>query len=94
MCCGHSYFRLFSNICQDISLGSIKALICFGGDKLILEKVFELCEKNDISIAKLEKECEIGNGTIKRWETSMPSLKSLEKISVFFKVPISYFLEN
>lgn len=60
---------------------------------MILEKVTKLCNENKISIAKLEKESGIGNGTINRWDESEPSLKSLKKLADYFSKPIEYFLE-
>lgn len=49
---------------------------------MIYKKIMEYCEKNSLSIAAFEKKCNIGNGTIGRWEKgSKPSLDTLEKIS-------------
>lgn len=60
---------------------------------MILRKVEALCEENGISISRLEKECDIGNGTIKRWDESIPRLDTLKKVANFFKKPIEYFIE-
>lgn len=60
---------------------------------MVNEKIYELCKENSISIARLEKECKIGNGTIKRWDTSTPNLRSLEKVANYFQKPVAYFLE-
>jgi transcriptional regulator with XRE-family HTH domain len=60
----------------------------------ILEKVKKLADEEGISIAALEKECNIGNGTIGRWESSFPSLRNLKKVAEHFSVPIEYFLED
>lgn len=61
---------------------------------MILEKVKHLAFSKGISIYALEKECEIGNGTISAWDESTPSIKSLKKVSDYFDVPIEYFLEE
>ena len=60
---------------------------------LILEKVDELCKEKGISISRLEKECGIGNATIKGWDKSIPRADTLKKVSDFFGKPIEYFLE-
>lgn len=60
---------------------------------LILEKVEGLCKEKGISISRLEKECGIGNATIKGWDKSIPRLDTLKKVANFFKKPIEYFIE-
>lgn len=62
-------------------------------ERLILDKIIELCKKNGISISKLEKECEIGNGTIPGWRSSSPRLDTLKKVADYFGVSIEYFVE-
>lgn len=59
----------------------------------MFNKVAELCKKNSISIAKLEKECGLGNATIRGWKNSSPNLANLKKVADYFNVPIEYFLE-
>lgn len=60
---------------------------------MIFTKIKELCAESGISIARLEKECKIGNGTISAWDKSSPRLDNLKKIADFFSKPIEYFLE-
>jgi transcriptional regulator with XRE-family HTH domain len=55
---------------------------------LIYQNIVCLCKKNGISIAKLEKEAGIGNGTIGRWEKSSPSVDNLKKVADHFGVTI------
>ncbi|MFR1834193.1 MAG: helix-turn-helix domain-containing protein [Lachnospiraceae bacterium] len=49
---------------------------------MIFQRVKAYCEENNLSISSFEKKCNIGNGTISRWENddSKPSLATLEKI--------------
>lgn len=49
---------------------------------MIFEKIREYCKVNNLSIAKFEKKCGIGNGCVKRWEDGKvsPSMGSLMKI--------------
>lgn len=60
---------------------------------MIFDKVAELCKKKNISIAKLEQECGLGNATIRGWKTSHPNSMNLKKVADYFNVPIEYFLE-
>lgn len=60
---------------------------------MIFKKIEALCKERSISVSKLEKECGIGNGTIKGWEKSSPRLDTLKKVADYFGVTIEYFLE-
>ena len=64
-----------------------------GGEKLLYTKIESLCKEKGISIAKLEKDCDIGNATIRRWDKSFPRIDTLKKVADFFGKPIEYFLE-
>ena len=41
---------------------------------MIYKNISELCRKKGISIAKLERDLGIGNGTIGRWVKSAPTI--------------------
>lgn len=60
---------------------------------MILTKIKNLCKEKGVSIARLEKDCEIGNGTIQAWDTAMPRVDTLKKVADFFGVSIEYFIE-
>ena len=61
---------------------------------MIYQNIVCLCRKNGISIAKLEKEAGIGNGTIGRWEKSSPSVDNLKKVADHFCVSIDSLLAS
>ena len=65
-----------------------------GGRHRDLKKIEDLCRKNNISIAKLEKECGIGNATIRGWDTSSPKVENLKKVADYFGKDVSYFLKK
>ena len=46
---------------------------------MILKKIEALCQEKGINISKLEKECGIGNGTIRGWEKSSPRADNLKR---------------
>jgi transcriptional regulator with XRE-family HTH domain len=54
-----------------------------------------MCEKRKISIAVLEKECGIANGTIGKWNLrkSSPSVATVQKIADYFGVTVGYLLK-
>ena len=61
---------------------------------MILKKVRALCDENNISISALEKELDIGNGTIGAWDESMPRVDSLKKVADYFGKSVDYFLKE
>lgn len=48
---------------------------------MLYEKVATLCRNNNLTIAKLERECKIGNGTVRGWKNSSPSIENLKKVA-------------
>ena len=58
---------------------------------MILKKILKLAEKNNISISCLEKTLGFGNGTIKKWGESSPSVDKLKKVADYFGVSVDYF---
>lgn len=59
---------------------------------MILDNIKFLCGRNNISIAALEKEAKIGNGTIARWDESLPRVDSLQKVADHFGVTVDALL--
>ncbi len=57
-------------------------------------KISNLCKDRNISVARLEKECGLGNATIRGWKTSNPNLNNLKKVADYFGVSIEYFLSE
>lgn len=62
---------------------------------ILYTRIIELCERNNISITKLEKECEFSNATIKKWkDTSTPGIDKVQRIARYFGVTTDYLLGN
>jgi len=55
---------------------------------VVYENIVRLCKENNISIARLEKECEFGNATIRGWSVSSPSIAKVQKVAEFFGVTV------
>lgn len=45
-------------------------------------------------MAGLERELEFCQGTIRKWDSSSPSVDKLQKIADYFNVPVDYLLGN
>lgn len=59
---------------------------------MVYENVVKLCGERGISVSRLEKECELGNATIRCWETSSPSVANVQKVAKYFNIPIADLL--
>lgn len=59
---------------------------------MLCENVKELCRKNNITFAQLERELGFGNGTIRKWAGASPSVDRLEKVADYFKVSTDQLL--
>lgn len=60
----------------------------------LYEKIKSLCDKEDITIAQLERETGISNGSIKRWVKSSPSVDNLKKVAKFFNVSVGFLVDD
>lgn len=57
-------------------------------------KIKKLCEQNDITIAALERTLNLGNSTIRRWETNSPSVDKLKLVADYFHVSLDELTET
>lgn len=76
-----------------MSIYKLDFFLKIGGDKLLYEKIETVCKERSISIARLEKDCGIGNATVRRWDKSFPRINTLKKVADYLGKPIEYFLE-
>ena len=61
---------------------------------MIYRNIISLCKKTGISIAKLERETGIGNGTISRWEKSSPTVDNAKKVADHFGVSVDELISQ
>ena len=59
---------------------------------MLLKNIARLCKEKGISIAKLERETGISNGTIGRWNASSPKVDNLKTVADFFGVSMDSLL--
>lgn len=60
---------------------------------MLLEKIKELCKERGISIAELEKQAGLANGTIRKWDVSSPYVDSLSSVAKVLKVKPSKLID-
>lgn len=63
-------------------------------ENTLLGRVLELCDKENLSVAALERECGLGNGTIKKWANAVPSGDRLNKVAKRFGVTLDYLVNG
>ena len=61
---------------------------------MILQNIKRLCEANDITFAKLEREAGLGNGTISRWGDGKPRVDKLKLVADYFHVTVDFLLKE
>ena len=57
-----------------------------------LDIVCMLCERNNLTIAQLERETGLSHGSISKMKTSTPKADRLQKIADYFGVSVEYLL--
>lgn len=56
----------------------------------IKSRVVNLCETAKISVSKLERDLDFGNGIIQKWDRSSPSTDKLLAVANYFGVSMDY----
>lgn len=60
----------------------------------MLERIKGLCTQNNLTIGELEKKLNFGNGTVRKWDNSQPSIDNVMKVANYFNVSIDYLAGN
>ena len=62
----------------------------------MFEKIMRLVKERGLTLNRLGRETGISSGNIYDWKSgrSRPKLQTLQKLADYFKVPVSYFIEN
>ncbi len=55
---------------------------------MIYDKIKELCQECGISVAAVEKEANLSNGAIRKWNKSSPTVDSLQAVAKVLKVSV------
>lgn len=58
----------------------------------IVDRIQLTVKERGSSLKQLERDCGIGNGTIRRWEEQSPRLDILEKVANFLQVSLDYLV--
>lgn len=60
----------------------------------MLERIKHLCKENEITVCELEKKLGFGNGAIRKWDSSSPSISNVTKVANYFNVTIQYLVDE
>lgn len=58
----------------------------------VYERIKDLANKRHISIAELERNLNLSNGSISKWANSSPSADKLSKVAEYFGVNMDYLI--
>lgn len=62
--------------------------------RTIYERINDLCMKKNITIAELERKANLGNGTIRRWDKSYPSLDKAYRVADILEISVDYLYKG
>lgn len=55
---------------------------------MLYDKIKEICKQKGLSVAFVEKEAGLSNGTISKWNDSSPTLKNLKAAADILGIPV------
>ena len=61
---------------------------------MLLKNISRLCKEKGVSIARLERETGIGNGTISRWGTSSPTVENARKVAEYLGTTVDALISD
>ena len=61
---------------------------------MLFKNIAKLCKEKGVSIARLEREIGIGNGTVARWGTSSPTVDNVRKVADYFGVTVDNLISE
>ncbi len=59
---------------------------------MLYDNVKKLCDKKGISIGKMEKDLQLSNGSICKWNENEPGIRKVQKVAEYLEVPIEELL--
>ena len=77
------YFGIFSNYLVPLKTR------CYMD---ILERVKDLCYRQGLTVAELERKADLGNGSVRRWNTSIPAADKLQRAAIILGTSMDYLL--
>lgn len=60
----------------------------------LTSRIRYLCADRNITVAELERNIGISNGSVKRWEKSSPSIGNIVKVADYFNVTLDFLVDR
>ena len=57
-----------------------------------LRRIKDLTNQKGMTIAELERESDLGNGTIRNWDKSLPSVDKMQRVAKVLGTTIDYLM--
>lgn len=61
---------------------------------MLYDKIKNIAEQKDISIYRIEKDLDLSNGSIRKWNSSIPLSQTLKKVAGYLNVSIDKLMEE
>lgn len=58
--------------------------------KNILRRIDDLLKEKKITRAELERRADLGNGTLRNWSSSIPSIDKVQRVAAYFGVSLDF----
>ncbi len=59
---------------------------------MLYNNVKRICEENGISVGKIEKDLQLSNGSICKWNENEPGIRKVQKVADYLGVSIEELL--
>ena len=61
---------------------------------MLYDKIKNIAEQKNISIYRIEKDLDLSNGSIRKWNSSIPLSQTLKKLADYLNVSIDKLMEE
>ncbi len=61
---------------------------------MIYDRIRKVAKERELTIKQLEEEAGLGNGTLRRWNNTSPSIDNLIKVAKILSVSVDALLPN
>ncbi|HEN6676062.1 TPA: helix-turn-helix domain-containing protein [Streptococcus agalactiae] len=61
---------------------------------MIYDKIKAIAFEKNISVYRIEKDLSLSNGSVSKWNKSVPSVKTLKSVADYLRVPLEKLLED
>ena len=61
---------------------------------MLYDKIKKIAKENNISIYRIERDLDLSNGSIRKWNSSIPLSQTLNKVAQYLGVSIRDLMEE